>query len=118
MITKRAAAAATTFSRVWAAPPPFTSQPSGATWSAPSTARSRRSSSSNGSTGSPSSRASVSVWSDVATHRNASPRRASAARKWATVEPVPSPTTIPSSTSSAAASPARRFSSSALILAA
>ena len=42
--TKRSAAAATIFSRVWAPPPPLTSQRSGATWSAPSIARSRRSS--------------------------------------------------------------------------
>ena len=47
MTTKRSAAAATIFSRVCAPPPPFTSQPSGATWSAPSIARSRRSSPSN-----------------------------------------------------------------------
>ena len=38
--TKRSAAAATIFSRVWAPPPPLTSQPSGATWSAPSIAMS------------------------------------------------------------------------------
>ena len=37
---KRSAAAATIFSRTWAPPPPFTSQPSGAIWSAPSIARS------------------------------------------------------------------------------
>ena len=42
MTTKRSAAAATIFSRVWAPPPPFTTQRSAATWSAPSTARSRR----------------------------------------------------------------------------
>ena len=48
--------------------------------------------------------------------RSGSPGRAapSAARKWSTVEPVPSPTRMPSSTSKAAASAARRFSSSAL----
>ena len=57
MTTKRSAAAATIFSRVWAPPPPLTSQRSGATWSAPSIAMSSRSSLSNGSTGSPSSRA-------------------------------------------------------------
>ena len=107
MTTKRSAAAATIFSRVCAAPPPLTSQPSGAIWSAPSTARSSRSSSSNGSTASPSSRARVSVWSEVATQRRRRPRRASAGRKCATVEPVPSPTSIPSSTSSAAASAAQ-----------
>ena len=42
--TKRSAAAATIFSRVWAPPPPLTSQPSGAIWSAPSIAMSSRSS--------------------------------------------------------------------------
>ena len=42
MTTKRSAAAATIFSRVWAPPPPLTSQPSGAIWSAPSIAMSRR----------------------------------------------------------------------------
>ena len=36
MTTKRSDEAATTFSRVCAAPPPFTIQPSGAIWSAPS----------------------------------------------------------------------------------
>ena len=40
MTTNRAAAAATAFSRVCAAPPPFTTQPDGATWSAPSIAMS------------------------------------------------------------------------------
>ena len=44
------AAAATIFSRVCAAPPPFTSQPSGAIWSAPSIVMSRWSSVANGST--------------------------------------------------------------------
>ena len=52
--TNRSAAAATIFSRVCAPPPPLTSQPSGAIWSAPSIAMSRRSSRSNGSTGMPS----------------------------------------------------------------
>ena len=55
MTTKRAEAAATTFSRVCAPPPPLMTQPSGATWSAPSMAMSSASSVSNGSTTSPSS---------------------------------------------------------------
>ena len=55
----RSRPAATIFSRVWAAPPPFTSQPSGVTWSAPSTARSSLSRVSNGSTSRPSSRAAL-----------------------------------------------------------
>ena len=69
MTTKRSAAAATIFSRVCAPPPPLTSQPSGATWSAPSIAMSSRSSASNGSTESPSSRAARSVAGEVATQR-------------------------------------------------
>ena len=40
MTTKRSAAA-TTFSRMCAPPPPFTSQPVGSIWAAPSIARSR-----------------------------------------------------------------------------
>ena len=110
--TNRSAAAATIFSRVWAPPPPLTSQPSGATWSAPSIAISSRSRSANGSTAIPSSRAARSVRGEVATQRISSRRAASAGSRWATVEPVPSPTRIPSSTSSAAASAARCFSAS------
>ena len=81
MTTKRSDAAATSFSRVWAAPPPFTSQPDGATWSAPSMARSSRDGASgpaNGSTGIPSSRAASSVAGEVATQRSSSLRAASA----------------------------------------
>ena len=74
---------------------------------------SSRSSDSNGSTGMPSERA----WSEVATEVETQrisfrPRSASAGSRWATVEPVPSPTSIPSSTSSAAASAASFFSAS------
>ena len=43
MTTKRSAAAARIFSRVCAPPPPLTSQPSGAIWSAPSMVMSKRS---------------------------------------------------------------------------
>ena len=43
MTMNRSAAAATIFSRKCAPPPPLISQPSGATWSAPSIAMSRRS---------------------------------------------------------------------------
>src|SRR5262245_52160953 len=66
----------------------------------------------NGSTDIPSARAALSVAGEVATQRSDSSRRASAGSRWATVDPVPRPTRIPSSTSSAAASAASRFSSS------
>ena len=111
MTTKRAAAAATIFSRRWAAPPPLISHPSGVTSSVPSIAMSRRESELNCSTGMPSSRACSSVATEVATQRiSLSPRLAIAGSRWATVDPVPSPTVIPLSTSSAAASAAKRFS--------
>ena len=113
--TKRSAAAATIFSRVWAAPPPLTSQPSGAIWSAPSMAMSKRSMRSKGSTSNPSWRAASSVRGEVATQRRRRERRASAGSRKATVEPVPSPTVMPSSTSSAAASAAACFSCSMLM---
>ena len=59
-------------------------------------AMSRRSSPANGSTARPSSRAWSSVATDVATQRrSSSPRAASAGSRWATVEPVPSPTRWP-----------------------
>src|SRR4051812_47266925 len=112
MTTKRSAAAATIFSRVWAPPPPLTSQPSGLIWSAPSIAMSSRSRRSNGSTSSPRPRAATSVATDVATQRSRSPRRASAGSRCATVLPVPRPTVLRSSTTAAAASAAARFSAS------
>ncbi len=49
---------------------------------------------------------------DVATHRSDEPPPASAGRSRATVEPVPEPTRMPSSTSAAAASAATCFSRS------
>ena len=56
-----------------------------------------------------------SVATEVATQRRSlRPRAASAGSRWATVEPVPRPTVIPSSTSSAAASAASFFSRSRL----
>src|SRR3954470_14439686 len=68
----------------------------------------------NSSTGMPSWRACSSVATEVATQRTSlTPRAAIAGSRWATVDPVPSPTVIPSSTSSAAASAAMRFSASA-----
>ena len=78
MTTKRAEAAATTFSRVCAPPPPLMTQPSGATWSAPSMAMSSASRVSNGSTTSPSSSARCSVAGEVATQRSVRRRCASA----------------------------------------
>ncbi len=60
----------------------------------------------------PSARASVSVAGDVATQVMSSWRRPRAGSRYATVVPVPSPTTIPSSTNWAAASAATRFSRS------
>src|SRR5262245_29558118 len=113
MTTNRSAAAATAFSRVCAAPPPFTSQPDGSTWSAPSTAMSNRGSApmpAKDSTCNPMSRAAVSVATEVATQRRSRPRDARAGSRNATVEPVPSPTVMPFSTSRAAASAATRFS--------
>src|SRR5262245_51346718 len=116
--TKRSALAATIFSRVCAPPPPLTSQWSGATWSAPSIARSSRSSSSKGSTGIPSAFACSSVATEVATQRRFPVRRAAiAGSRWATVEPVPRPTFIPFWTSSAAASAASFFSASRFVVA-
>jgi hypothetical protein len=65
MTTKRSDEAATIFSRVCAAPPPLTIQPSGAIWSAPSMATSRRAMPVKDSTASPSARASSSVRREV-----------------------------------------------------
>ena len=107
--TNRSAAIATNFSRVWAPPPPFTNQPSGLIWSAPSIARSSRSMM-NGSTCNPRLLATSWVRGEVATQRTDSLREARAGSKYATVVPVPSPTTMPSSTSSAAARAAKYFS--------
>ena len=66
----------------------------------------------NDSTARPSPRAASSVAREVATHRRDRPLRARAGSRYATVEPVPSPTRIPSATSSAAASAASCFSRS------
>ena len=98
MTTNRSAADATRFSRVCAAPPPFTIHPASSTWSAPSIAMSRWSRApapSNGSTCSPRPRACRLVATDVATHRRSSPRAARAGSMYATVDPVPRPTSIP-----------------------
>src|SRR5262245_57141049 len=77
---------------------------------------SKRSIVSNCSTRRPSSAAAFSVRGDVATHRKSSWRAASAGSRYATVEPVPRPTVIPSSTSSADASAASCFSSSTVVM--
>src|SRR5258708_3872236 len=110
MTTKRSAAAATIFSRVCAPPPPLTSQPTGSTWSAPSMARSSRSTSVKGRTSSPTAAPSSSVAGEVATHVMSSRRTPRAGTSSATVDPVPRPTHIPFSTSAAAVSAAARFS--------
>ena len=74
--TKRSAAAASAFSRVCAPPPPLTSQPDGAAWSAPSIVRSRSWSGASGPmndwTSIPSSRAARSVAGELVTHRTSS----------------------------------------------
>jgi hypothetical protein len=57
----------------------------------------------------PSSRARLAVASEVGTPRMSSLRAARALTNQAAVEPVPRPTTMPASTSSAAASPEIRF---------
>ncbi len=73
-------------------------------------AMSSRSRRSNDSTAIPSPRAACSVAGEVATQRNRSRLAASACNRCPTVEPVPSPTVEPSSTSAAAASAAALFS--------
>ena len=81
MTTKRSAAAATIFSRVWAAPPPFTSHPSGEIWSAPSMAMSKPVDAVEGlDSEHPTPRAASSVRGEVATQRMSSDRRARAGR--------------------------------------
>ena len=115
MTTKCSAAPATIFSLVWAPPPPLTSQPSGEIWSAPSIVMSNRSMLVTASIRMPSSRAACSVRGDVAAQTMSRERLASAGSRYATVEPVPSPTVMPFSTSSAAASAATCFSRSTLM---
>ena len=97
-----------------APPPPLTSQPSGEIWSAPSMVMSNRSMLVTSSIRMPSSRAACSVRGDVAAQTMSRDRLASAGSRYATVEPVPSPTVMPFSTSSAAASAATCFSRSTL----
>src|SRR6201995_5335235 len=115
MTTKRAGAPATIFSPVWAPPPPLTSNPSGAIWSAPSIVMSNRSMLVTSSIRKPSSRAACSVRGDVAAQTMSRDRLAKAGSRYATVEPVPSPTVMPFSTSPAAASAAACFSCSMLM---
>src|SRR3954451_16022966 len=114
MTTNRSAAPATIFSRVCAPPPPLTSQPSGAIWSAPSMVMSNRSMLVTSSILRPSSRAACSVRGDVAAQRMSRDGLARAGSRYATVEPVPRPTVMPLSTSSAAASAAAFFSCATL----
>ena len=107
-------AAATSFSRVWARPPPLISHGPGAIWSAPSIAMSSSGSVSKASTINPAASAASAVASEVATQRIRSARAASAGINGATVDPVPRPTRIPSSTRPAAYVAAACFSSSAV----
>src|SRR6202453_1084400 len=115
LTTNRSPAPATIFSRVCAPPPPLTSQPSGAIWSAPSMVMSNRSVLGTSSILRPSARAACSVRGDVAAQTMLSDRLARAGSRYATVDPVPSPTVMPFSTSSAAASAAICFSRSVLM---
>ena len=78
--TKRSAAMATNFSRVCAPPPPFTNQPSGLIWSAPSMARSSRSTA-NGPTCNPKLLATSWVRGEVATQWRDNLREARAGSK-------------------------------------
>jgi len=95
------------------------SRSSGSTSSAPSMVTSMDGRSASVASGIPSARARRSVSIDVGTpaippHSPAARRSAITSRRWRTVEPVPSPTVIPSWIHSAARSAAFRFSASAL----
>ena len=115
MTTQRREASQTSFSRRRAAPPPLISDRPGPISSAPSTVRSMVFASSRVSNFIPSEVARSAVACEVGTPLMLSPLVASAFTNHAAVEPVPRPTTMPGSTSAAAASPASRFWSSALI---
>jgi hypothetical protein len=102
MTTKRWAAAARIFSRVCAAPPPLISQPVESIWSAPSIARSSLPAASSERTRSPFAAAARSLAGDAATKTASGRASASTSMSRLTVEPLPSPTTIPGSISRAA----------------
>ncbi len=112
---KRRAREATIFSRRCAPPPPLMSSNAGSTSSAPSIATSKDSTSASGTSGMPAARAQPRVVSDVGTPRILSPARTrtpKASTAYLDVDPLPRPTSMPSSTKSAARYPARRFSAS------
>ena len=88
----------TIFSRVWAPPPPLVRLNAGSTSSAPSMAMSSVPISSGVITFSPSDVASSSVAFDVAVHTMSGRRSPSSRIVKCTVEPVPSPTFMPSVT--------------------
>ena len=98
-------AAATIFSRSKAPPPPLISLSSRSISSAPSTVRSSSGTSSSVASGMPSAFAWAAVASDVATQRTSSPSATfspTRSTKWRAVEPEPSPSLMPGSTSSVA----------------
>ncbi len=108
----RSEAAATIFSRSSAPPPPLIRLSSGSISSAPSTVMSRWSISSNVVSGTPQRTASRRVASEVGTPTTLSPaatRSPSSSTKCLAVEPVPSPSCMPSRTSSRARAAACRF---------
>src|SRR5579871_566757 len=110
--TMRFAEAATIFSRSSAPPPPLIKARSESDSSAPSTARSSSPNASNSASGMLSSRDFAAVRSDVGVPMIFSPpriRSASSSRNRSAVEPVPSPSFIPSSTKSSARAAAARF---------
>ena len=112
--TNRSAAAATIFSRVWAPPPPLTSQPSGAIWSAPSIAMSSRSSRVERLDREPELAGRLLGRDRGRDAADLELARGERRQQVGDGRARPSPTSIPSATSSAAASAARRFSSSRL----
>ena len=113
MQTKRSARSATIFSRVSAAPPPLIMCPRGSISSAPSMYTGMRSTRLLSSTGMPWARRRSLLFSLLDTAPAISPRRlASASMKQLTVEPVPTPTTLPGTTWASAAWPTSTFNSS------
>src|SRR5206468_7074614 len=92
---KRAAQAATNFSMTWAPPAPLMRFPAGSTSSAPSIARSTRSTSMGSWMGIPQALARSRVWYEVGTpvmeRRPWRTRSPSSVMTWAEVEPEPSP---------------------------
>ena len=111
----RSDAAATIFSRNSAPPPPLIRLSAGSTSSAPSIVRSRWSISSSVVSGIPHASAWARVASDVGTPMTFMPARTfspSRSTKCFAVEPVPSPSFMPSRTSSSARAAAWRFNAS------